>query len=83
MLSAWFADNEAAGLPTFSPSLDVSENEGGYDVKVDLPGLQPNEINVQLSDNILTISGERKFEKTDDKDKGKKGARHIVELYHG
>lgn len=88
VLSTWFKDHDATAFTSFSPSLDLSETDTEYDVKVDLPGIQANEINVQLSDNVLTISGERKYEKTDgkegSKDKGKKnGTTHFVERFHG
>ena len=53
-------------------------------MKVDLPGLQASDFNVQLSENVLTISGERQYEKTDGKEKGKNGPTpHYVERYHG
>jgi HSP20 family protein len=84
MLSTWFTDNDASRMSSFSPSLDLNETENSYEVHVDLPGLQPNEINVQLSDNVLTIHGERKFEKTDEKEKGhKNGPKHVIERFHG
>ena len=83
MLSAWFADNNAPGVPaTYSPLLDLTENETEYQVHADLPGIQANEINVQVLDNVLTISGERKCEKREGKEK-KAGTPHFVERYHG
>ena len=86
MLSNWFSnvDNQA-GLPSFSPSLDMTETDAAYEVKVDLPGLQASDLNVQVSDNILTISGERKYEKKDEKkdDKTGKETPHYIERYHG
>jgi HSP20 family protein len=87
LLSNWFVDNTESMKTACSPSLDMTENDTNYEIKVDLPGIQANEINVQLSDNVLTISGERKYEKTDggEKDKEKKGGAktHFVERYYG
>jgi HSP20 family protein len=86
MLTTWFSDQNTSPMSSFAPSLDLSETETNYVVKVDLPGIQPNEINVQVSDNVLTISGERKFEKTDGKEKeheNKNGTSHFVERFHG
>jgi HSP20 family molecular chaperone IbpA len=47
----------------FSPSLDMRETESGYEVNLDLPGINPAEIHIQLVDNVLTITGERQEEK--------------------
>lgn len=46
-----------------APSIDVSETEKVVEVRVDLPGVKPNEIRVQLHQNVLTVSGERKEDK--------------------
>jgi HSP20 family protein len=48
------------------PALDVRESEDRFDVKVDLPGLNPEDVNVTFEDGMLTISGKRHFE-TEDK----------------
>jgi HSP20 family protein len=48
------------------PSLDLSESENEYKVLADLPGLSKEDIKISLRDNVLTISGERKYEKKDD-----------------
>jgi len=84
MLSTWLFDNAPTIPAGFSPSLDLHETDTDYEINADLPGLQANDIQVQLSENVLTISGERKYEKTDDKDKNKEGkkagTRHFVTL---
>ena len=88
MLSTWSQDHDTTAFTSFSPSLDLNETDANYEVQVDLPGIQANEINVQLSDNVLTISGERKYERTDGKEDGKEkpkknGTTHFVERFHG
>lgn len=49
----------------FSPRLDLSENEKELKVSAELPGLDENDIQVSLAQNVLTISGEKKEEKED------------------
>jgi len=91
MLSNWFTGNGWGMHATFSPSFDLSESDADYTVKADLPGVQANELNVQVADNVLTISGERKYEKSDGGEKDKKDEKdkksvptsHFVERYHG
>jgi|694.fasta_scaffold35880_9 HSP20 family protein len=46
-----------------SPPLDITETEAALQVRMDLPGIEANEIDVQVSGNQLTIAGERKEEK--------------------
>jgi HSP20 family protein len=47
-------------LTAFTPSVNTREGEYAYHVEVDLPGVKKEDINVNVQDNVLTISGERK-----------------------
>jgi HSP20 family protein len=49
-------------LRSWIPAMDVTENETEYVLKADLPGLSEGDVNVELDDSILRISGERKSE---------------------
>ena len=51
------------GRAWMAPPLDVSENNSHVTVRMDLPGIKPEEIDIQLSGNVITISGDRKEEK--------------------
>jgi len=44
----------------FSPAINTREGEFAYHVEVDLPGMKKEDINIQIEDNTLVISGERK-----------------------
>src|SRR5579875_1151397 len=44
------------------PAMDLVETADHYVLRADLPGLSDDDVNVQLEDNVLTISGERKAE---------------------
>ncbi len=46
----------------FTPSLDVTETENEILVHVDLPGVDPKDLDISVSGDMLTISGERKEE---------------------
>jgi HSP20 family protein len=43
------------------PAVDVAESDSHLVLRADLPGLSEDDINIELDDNVLTISGERKF----------------------
>ncbi|MQM40326.1 Spore protein SP21 [wastewater metagenome] len=45
---------------SFSPSLNVEEKADRYVVEAEVPGMDPNEIELEMNGNALTIKGERK-----------------------
>ncbi len=52
------------GTTTNWLALDVNENDDAYVVQADLPGVNPDDINITLNDNVLTISAETQREET-------------------
>jgi HSP20 family protein len=50
---------------TWVPALDVRESEDRFDVTVDLPGLEPGDVNVTFEDGMLSITGKREFSAED------------------
>ena len=58
----------ASILGSFAPSLDVQENEKEFIIKAELPGIDEKDIEVTVTDDAVTIKGEKKEEK---EDKGK------------
>jgi HSP20 family protein len=59
---------EAGFVPAeWSPRVDVLEREGQFVVRADLPGLSKDDVKVEVSDNLLTIQGERKQEKKEER----------------
>jgi HSP20 family protein len=52
-----------ANLTTWAPAVDIFETEQNLVVKADLPDIKPEELDIRVENNILTIRGERKFEK--------------------
>jgi HSP20 family protein len=46
----------------WSPAMDLVEDEGHFVLKADLPGLSHEDISLEIQDNTLTLSGERKAE---------------------
>jgi HSP20 family protein len=49
-------------LRRWIPPMDLVETETDFVLKADLPGLSESDVNIEVEDNVLTISGERKAE---------------------
>lgn len=63
---------------TWAPALDVAEDKDGFRVRLELPGLKREDIDVALNDGALVISGERKAEAPEE------GTTvHLQERYYG
>jgi HSP20 family protein len=54
---------EESNLTTWAPAVDISENEHELVVRADLPGIDAKDLDIRVENNVLTIRGERKFEK--------------------
>lgn len=62
----------------WTPSCDVEETETHYLMSFDLPGVKKDDIQVDLKDDVLTVSGERKEEREE-----KNGQRYQSERFRG
>jgi HSP20 family protein len=69
---------EEMTVAEWSPLVDISEDDKEYLVKAELPDIKKEDIKLSVHDNVLSISGERKYEK---EEKGKKY--HRVERAYG
>lgn len=54
---------EESNLTTWAPAVDIHETEQELVVKADLPDIDPKNLDIRVENNLLTIRGERKFEK--------------------
>ncbi len=52
----------------WTPAIDVVRDKGHLVIHADLPGIKPEEVKIEVEDDILTVSGEHE-ERTDEKDK--------------
>src|SRR6201992_2561684 len=67
--------NEESNLTTWAPAVDIHENEHELVVKADLPGVEAKDLDIRVENNILTIRGERRFEKKVNEDKYRRAER--------
>jgi HSP20 family protein len=66
---AFDRSSEEGNLTTWAPAVDIYETEHELVVKADLPDVKPEDLDIRVENNILTIHGERKFEKKVNEDK--------------
>ena len=57
------SDKEKTSLADYSPAVDIEENEKEYLISAELPGMKKEDIKMNVSENLLTISGEKNPEK--------------------
>jgi len=69
---------EAMTVAEWAPLVDIVEEEKEYLIKAELPEVKREDVKVSVEEGVLTVSGERKFEK---EEKGKKY--HRVERAYG
>ena len=55
------AQSKSSSISAFSPKVNTREGEFAYHVDVDLPGVKKEDINIDIDDGKLTISGQRDF----------------------
>jgi HSP20 family protein len=70
--------DEAITLSEWAPLVDITEDDKAYLIKAELPEVKKEDLKVTVEDGVLTLSGERKFEK---EEKGKRY--HRVERAYG
>jgi len=75
---AWSETKDLAEFGTLSPRVDIFEEGNEMVLKADMPGIEKKDIDITLSDNMLTISGEKTHE-----DKVDKGGYARYERTHG
>lgn len=85
LIEELFNDNWSRPLMRdgFNPAVDIVEHETSYELHVNLPGMNKDDIQIQLEDNRLVISGERKFQVEEKSEEGAKPRYHKIESGFG
>jgi HSP20 family protein len=63
------ATGDMGDRQSWTPAIDVVENDDAIVLKAELAGMDPKDINIEVQDNVLTVSGERRFEEEVKEDK--------------
>lgn len=81
LIDRFFSDASArtgGSAYSFVPKVDISETEKAYEIQLAIPGVNKEDFKIDLNENRLTISGERKFAK-----ERKEHDLHVVETQYG
>ena len=78
LMERFFGDEEEWALTRFTPALNLSETENEYELTVELPGMEREQVNVEIREGDLWISGEKHEEKEE-----KEKTFHRIERRHG
>ena len=65
-MDRWFEDffnAPFARFDTWTPSMDVHESDDAFTVRAEVPGVDAKDLEVSVTDNVLTLSGEKKLKK--------------------
>jgi HSP20 family protein len=71
-------ENEARGVVDWRPAADISETDKEYIIKAQLPEVKKEDVDVSVHDGVISIKGERRYEKKDDSEK-----QHRIESFYG
>ena len=66
-LTRSFGD-EGIARGAWAPSVDIYENKDQIVLEAELPGMKQEDFDLSIENNVITLRGERKFEKTDETD---------------
>ena len=78
-LTRWRGEINGNGQAVqWSPTADISETDREYIVRAELPGVARKDVKVTVEDGVLTLSGERQYEKEDKSERF-----HRVERFQG
>ncbi|MGD8785190.1 MAG: Hsp20/alpha crystallin family protein [Thioalkalispiraceae bacterium] len=78
-----FRGNENSDVATsdWTPAVDIKENEDGFVIVADIPGVDPKDIEVHMENGVLSIKGEREAEKKEEKEGYKRVERSYGSFY--
>lgn len=64
-LAGFFSGGQTSGGGSWYPAIEVAQRNGQLQVHAELPGLKPEDVQVEISDDALIIQGERKYRNED------------------
>lgn len=63
LFGSWNNSESTSATADWTPSVDISERDDSFQLHVDVPGIDPKDVEITLDNGVLTISGERQYVK--------------------
>jgi len=74
-------EDSSIATSDWAPAVDIKENDDNFVIVADIPGVKPEDIEVQMENGVLTIKGEKETEKKEEKDDYKRIERSYGSFY--
>jgi len=74
-------DDASVATANWAPSVDISENEAGFTLLADIPGVDPKDIEISMEKGVLTIKGERQSENVQESENYRRVERQSGQFY--
>ncbi len=74
-------DDANVATASWTPSVDITEDENSFKLLADIPGVNPEDIEVSMENGVLTVKGERKTEEKTEKENFRRVERHYGTFY--
>jgi len=74
-------DESPSSQAVWAPRTDLVETDDSYRLQLDVPGMSKDELNINVKDNQLTVSGERKSERTEESEEYVRVERSFGQFY--
>jgi len=71
-------ERQSSGDILWAPAVEVSQREGNYMIRAELPGVKPEDVKIEIEYDALVLQGERKVQREEDK-----GGVHRTEIRYG
>ena len=68
MLEEFFGQDRSERALYWGPNVDILENDEGFEIHAELPGVKQEDVKLSLNNNVLTVAGEKKQEVKEDRD---------------
>ncbi|MGB5346809.1 MAG: Hsp20/alpha crystallin family protein [Woeseia sp.] len=63
LFGSWSNSESTSAMADWVPSVDINEHDDSFQLHVDVPGVDPKDVEITLDNGVLTISGERQWVK--------------------
>jgi len=74
-------DDATSATANWAPSVDISEDEKAFTLLADIPGVDPDKIDISMDKGVLTIKGERQSVSTEESENFKRVERQSGQFY--